>query len=92
MRLRYLLPLCNLVIDAALLMAAIHVVDVERRTFRQPHPLWSQYYKPVDPIFLRNADFYPPPAPVPAIISGTLPATLARIFHRLTVQKPPSLA
>ena len=83
MRFRYLLPVVNLVIDAALLIAAVHVVDADRLARRNPYPLWHQSYERIDPNWWRNDCWYRPQAPVQAITSGTLPATLtvAAIFE-----------
>lgn len=75
-RFRFLLPLCNAVIDVLLLIAAVHVVDAYRLSLRQPWPLWKQSYQPVDPFFLRNAYHALPPQPVTAVWVGTVPATI----------------
>jgi hypothetical protein len=75
-RFRFLLPLCNAVIDVLLLIAAVHVVDAYRLSLRQPWPLWKQSYQPADPFFLRNAYHALPPQPVAAVWAGTVPSTV----------------
>jgi hypothetical protein len=75
-RFRFLLPLCNAVIDLLLLVTAVHVVDTYRLSLRQPWPLWKQSYQPVDPLFLGNAYHALPPQPVTAVWVGTVPATI----------------
>jgi hypothetical protein len=60
-----------------LLIATVYVVDAFLSTLRYPSPLWSQRYGRVDPDFLRNADGPPMPAPLQAMVVGTLPATIA---------------
>jgi hypothetical protein len=73
MRLRWLLPLCNLAIDIFLLAVAVHAVDAERANIRHPPPLWHQVYGHVDSALLREGHL---PEPVVAIIVGTVPAAI----------------
>jgi hypothetical protein len=74
---RVLLLLCNAVIDVALLVATVYVVDEYRLNVKRPWPLWDQNYERVAPDFLRHADGPPMAAPLQAMVLGTLPATIA---------------
>lgn len=73
---RVLLPLCNLAIDVALLVAAVQAVDLARSNIKVPWPLWHQQYQRVDRDFLRHADGPPMVAPLQAMNYGTLPAKI----------------
>jgi hypothetical protein len=73
-RLRWLLPVCNLAIDAFLIAAVVHATDVYRKTLKSTPPLWNQVRGPVNPMFLSEGYL---PEPLIAIIAGTIPAALA---------------
>ena len=73
MRLRWLLPLCNLVIDVFLFAVVVHAVDAERGNMRHPLPLWHQVQGYVDPGLLQEGHV---PEPLVAIFCGTAPAAI----------------
>ena len=57
MRLRWLLPLCNLAIDVFLFAVVVHAVDAERGNMRHPPPLWHQVQGYVDRGFCKKGIF-----------------------------------
>lgn len=73
MRLRWLLPLCNLAIDLFLFAVVIHAVQGERAQMKRPPPLWYQVQGDVDPALLQEGHY---PEPLVAIICGTAPAAI----------------
>lgn len=73
MRFRWLLPLCNLAIDAVLLCAMVWIAH-NFLAARDLSPLWHQTTgEHFDPALLAEAPF---PQPIKAIALGTLPAAI----------------